>query len=60
VDEVDHEGGVDDPDAVGEVVSALVDVGVASDAGAVAELGGDLELERLGLGAGGERVELAV
>ena len=37
-----------------------VDVGEASGAGAVAGLRGDLELERLGLGAGGERVELAV
>ena len=59
-DEVDHEQGVDDPDAVGEVLSALVDVGEASDAGAFAGLRGDLDLERLGLGAGGERVELAV
>ena len=60
VDEVDHEQGVDDPDAVGEVLSALVDVGEASGAGAVAGLRGDLDLERLGLGAGGEGVELAV
>ena len=60
VGEVDHEQGVDDPDAVGEVLSALVDVGEASDAGAVAGLRGDLELERLGPGAGGEGVELAV
>ena len=58
--EVDHEQGVDDPDAVGEVLSAPVDVGEASGAGAVAGLRGDLDLERLGLGAGGERVELAV
>ena len=60
VDEVDDEQGVDDPDAVGEVLSALVDVGEASGAGAVAGLRCDRELERLGLGAGGERVELAV
>ena len=59
-DEVDHEQGVDDPDAVGEVLSALVDVGEASDAGAFAGFRGDLDLERLGLGAGGECVELAV
>ena len=38
----------------------VVDVGEASGAGAVAGLRGDLDLERLGLGAGGERVELAV
>ena len=37
-----------------------VDVGEASGAGAVAGLRGDLELERLGFGAGGEGVELAV
>ena len=60
VDEVDDEQGVDDPDAVGEVLSARVDVGEASGAGAVAGLRGDLDLERLGLRAGGERVELAV
>ena len=59
-DEVDHEDGVDDPDAVGEVLSARVDVGEASDAGAIAGLRSDLDLERLGLGAGGERVELPV
>ena len=41
-------------------MSAPVDVGVASGAGAVAGLGGDLDLERLGPGAGGEGVELAV
>ena len=60
VGEVDHEQGVDDPDAVREVLSAPVDVGEPSDAGAVAGLGGDRDLERLGPGAGGERVELAV
>ena len=59
-DEVDHERWVDDPDCVGEVLSALVDVGEASDAGAVAGFRGDPDLERLGLGAGGERVERAV
>ena len=58
--EVDDEQGVDDPDAVGEVLSARVDVGESPGAGAVAGLRGDLELERLGLRAGGERVELAV
>jgi hypothetical protein len=40
VGEVDHEQGVDDPDAVGEVLWALVNVGEASDAGAVAGLWG--------------------
>ena len=60
VGEVDHEQGVDDPDAVGEVLSAPVDVGEASGAGAVAGFRGDLDLERLGFGAGGEGVELAV
>ena len=59
-DEVDHEDGVDDPDAVGEVPSACVDVGEASDAGAFAGLRGDPDLERLGPGASGERVELPV
>jgi len=60
VDEVDDERGVDDPDGVGEVLAALVDVGVASGAGAVAGFGGDGDLERLGLGAGGEGVEFGV
>ena len=60
VDEVDHEGGSIDPDAVGEVLAAVVDEGVAAVAGAVADLGGDPDLERSGPGAGGERVELAV
>jgi hypothetical protein len=60
VGEVDDEQGVDDPDAVGEVLSALVDVGEASGAGAVAGLRCDRELEGLGLRAGGERVEFAV
>ena len=52
-DEVDNEDGVDDPDAVGEILSALMDVCVASGAGAVAGLLGDLDLDRIGLGAGG-------
>ena len=37
-----------------------VDVGEASDASPIAGLRRDLDLERLGLRAGGERVELAV
>ena len=41
VDEVDHERGVDDPDARGEVATAIVGEGVAAVAGAVADLGGD-------------------
>jgi hypothetical protein len=60
VDEVDHEQGVDDPDRVGEVLPAHVDVSEASDAGAFADLRGDPDLERLRFGAGGERVELCV
>ena len=60
VDEVDHERGVDDPDAGGEVLAAVVDEGVAAVAGAVADLAGDADLERPGPGARGERVELAV
>ena len=40
--------------------SAPVDVREPSDAGAVAGLGGDRDLERFGPGAGGEGVELAV
>ena len=58
--EVDHEHGVDDPDAGGEVLATVVHVGVAAGAGAVADLGGDPELERPRSGAGGERVELGV
>ena len=60
VDEVDHEGGVDDPDAGGEVPPAVVDERVAAVAGPVAHLGGDPHLERPSLGARGERVQLAV
>ena len=60
VDEVEHEGGVDDPDAGGEVAPALVHERVAAVAGAVAHLAGDAQLRGPGLGAGGERVELAV
>ena len=60
MNEVDDEQGVDDPDAVGEVLSARVDVGEPSGAGAFAGLRGDLDLERLGLGAGREGVELPV
>ena len=58
--EVEHEGGVDDPDPGGEVLSALVHERVAAVAGAVAHIAGDAELERPALGAGGERVELGV
>ena len=58
--EVEHEGGVDDPDPGGEVASALVDECVSTVAGAVAYIGGDVELECPALGAGGERVELGV
>jgi hypothetical protein len=60
VDEVDDECGVDDPDAVCEVLPAMVHEREAPRAGAVAGLGGDLNLERCGLRAGSERVELAV
>ena len=59
-DEVEHERGVDDPDPGGEILPAVVDVGVAAVAGAVAHLAGDAELQRPGLGAGGERVERRV
>jgi hypothetical protein len=58
--EVEHEGGVDDPDPGREVPSALVHERVPPVAGAVAQRAGDAELERPGLGAGGERVELGV
>ena len=58
--EVDHERGVDDPDAGGEVLAAVVHERVAPGAGAVADLGGDPELQRPGPGARGERVELGV
>jgi len=60
VDEVDHERRVDHPDAGGEVLPALVDVGVAPVAGALAGLPGDPDLQRARPRAGGERVELAV
>ena len=46
VDEVEHEGGVDDPDPGGEVLPAVVDERVAAVAGAVAHLAGDADLER--------------
>jgi hypothetical protein len=52
--------GVDDPDPGGEVASAVVHERVPAVAGAVAHIAGDAELERLALGAGGERVELRV
>jgi hypothetical protein len=60
VDEVDHERWVDDPDAGGEVRAAIVDEGVAAVAGAVTYLAGDAQLQRSGLGARTESVELAV
>ena len=41
-------------------MAAVVDERVAAVAGAVAHLAGDADLERPGLGARGERVELAV
>jgi hypothetical protein len=53
VDEVDHEGGIDHPDAGGEVRAAVVREGVASVAGAVAGLAGDPDLQGPGLSAGG-------
>lgn len=57
-DEVDREHRVDDPDAVRKVLSALVYEREAPGAGAVPGLCGDLELQRLGLRAGGQGVEL--
>jgi hypothetical protein len=60
VDEVQHEGGVDDPDTGGEVRPAVVHEGVAAVAGAVADLRRDAELERPCPRAGRERVELSV
>ena len=60
-DGVEHEHGVDDPDAGGEVGAALVDVGVAAGAGAVAQGGVDAQRRVGGLGAWRcERVELGV
>ena len=59
-DRVEHEHGVDDPDAGGEVGAALVHVGVAAGAGALAQRAVDAQLARRRPGAGGERVELAV
>ena len=44
VDGVEHEDGVDDPDAGGEVRSAVVDVGVAAGAGAFAQRVVDAQL----------------
>ena len=60
VDEIEHEGGVDDPDPGGEVLPAVVDVGVATVAGSVAHVAGDADLQRPGLCPGGEGVELCV
>ena len=59
-DRVEHEHGVDDPDAGGEVGAALVHVGVAAGAGALAQRAVDAQLARRRPGAGGERVELSV
>src|SRR5579884_1307024 len=60
VDEVEDERGVDDPDAGGEVLSAVVHERVAAVAGAIADLSGDADLQRPRLGAGRQRVELGV
>ena len=60
VDEVEDECWVDDPDPGREVASAVVDVGVAAVAGAVADVAGDADLQRSGLCPGGEGVELCV
>ena len=60
VDEVEHEDGVDDPDAGGEVPAAVVHVGVVAGAGAVADLAGDPQLQRGSACSVGERVELGV
>jgi hypothetical protein len=45
LDEAGHERWVDNPDAVGEVATAIVDEGVAAVARAVADLRRDAELE---------------
>jgi hypothetical protein len=58
--EVEHEAGVDDPDPGREVLPAVVDVGLAGVAGSVANVAGDPDLQRSGLCAGGEGVELCV
>jgi hypothetical protein len=60
VGEVEHGGGVDDPDPGGEVLPALVHERVPAVAGAVEHVVRDAELQRPSLGAGGERVELGV
>ena len=60
VDEVEHEDGVDDPDAGGEVAAAVVHVGVVAGAGAVADLAGDPQLQRGSACSVGEHVELGV
>jgi hypothetical protein len=60
LDEVDHERWVDDPDAGGEVRAPIVDERVAAVASAVTYLAGDPQLERPGLGARTESVELTV
>ena len=60
VGEVEHEGRVDDPDPGGEVLPALVHERIPPVAGAVTDLARDADLHRSGLGASGERVELAV
>ena len=60
VDEIDHEGGVDDPDRRGEVLAAVVDERVSAVAGAVADLACDADFERSRPGSCGEGVELTV
>jgi hypothetical protein len=60
VGEIEHERGVDHPDAGGEVRAAVVHERVRAGAGPVAHLGGDPDLHRPRPRAGGERVELGV
>jgi hypothetical protein len=59
-DHVEHEDGVDHPDAGGEVAAALMHVGVAADAGTVAQRGVDPDAHRAAAGAHGERVQARV
>ena len=60
VDEVEDEERVDDPDAGGEVGSAVVHEREAPGPRAVADLAGDAQFQRPCPGARGQRVELGL
>src|SRR3954451_856738 len=58
--DVEHEDGVDDPDAGGEVPAAVKGPGVTAVGGAIAQRAVNAELERVAAGARGQGVEFRV